>query len=554
MGDIRKKSYNFAVAKIVNENMRETTDGQAKYGNQTIHLILYIAALAITLAGCTNKAAKASQERNRRTQPGDTLYTKKRAMDVYDYDPVRALQIIDSAVIVGNLSKMQGDMLRASVYSNTVAGARLDSFLQKQAWPRVEEGIRFDSARVIGERLLAHDSIHADLLLQQDVLEILVSAARQHKDTLLWLQRAQQLVEVCHRQGEEAEPEALRTEAEVGAALCRMGQREQGMARLDSVLTIFDSQDHRQFNWLDAYIVASKRKLKAMNDTGKDLEALPLALRVIDRLDDYEQHPQDYHDGTYHEPQNATDRDDYISFYRSQIQAFITAVHASLGQQGSMEDTYEQIERSILDATAREHLARYRALEQQMRLQEEKRHSQLMTIIAIVSVVSLLLILFFAAYVCFQSRRIKLKNQVLIRQINQSLSKEPTPSCGLSAAASSGEADDTAVLFSMIDRCIRSERLYANGNIQRQDVCDRFNIRREVLNQLLATHADGQSFPAYINGIRLTEACRLLKDEPTKTVVAIADEVGLSPRYLRRLFVEQYGVRPTEFREQQEQS
>ena len=39
-----------------------------------------------------------------------------------------------------------------------------------------------------------------------------------------------------------------------------------------------------------------------------------------------------------------------------------------------------------------------------------------------------------------------------------------------------------------------------------------------------------------------------MKEEPSKTVVAIADEVGLSPRYLRRLFFEQYGVTPTEYR------
>ena len=272
-------------------------------------------------------------------------------MDVYDYDPLRALQIVDSAVIVGNLSEVQGDLVRAIVYSKTLAGAQLDSFLQKRApgSQPFSEGVRFDSARVIGERLLTYDSIRADLPLQQDVLEILVGAARQHKDTLLWLQRAQQLVEVCHRQGDDAEPEALRTEAEVGAALCRMGQRERGMAQLDSVLAIFENHEHRQFNWLDTYVVTSKRKLKAMSDAGRDLEALPLALRVIERLDDYEQHPQDYHDGTYHEPKDDTERDDYIRFYRSQIQAFITAVHASLGHQGSVEETYQQIERTILE-------------------------------------------------------------------------------------------------------------------------------------------------------------------------------------------------------------
>ncbi|MBQ9645795.1 MAG: AraC family transcriptional regulator [Prevotella sp.] len=512
----------------------------------------FILCTLLTLAGCMGKSPQTAEED---MQSQDTTYTEQAVMTVYDYDPVRALQIVDSAVIVGNLSPVRGDLVRAIVYSKTLAGARLDSFLQRQdvGGRPFREGVRFDSARVLGERLLAYDSIRADLAFGQDVLEILVGAARQHKDTLLWLQWAQQLVEVCHRQGDEAKPEALRTEAEVGAVLCRMGQYEQGMARLDSVLAIFESHEQWQFNWLDAYVVTSKRKLRAMSDAGRDLEALPLALRVIERLDDYEQHPQDYHDGSYHEPKDDTDRDDYIRFYRSQIQAFITAVHASLGHQGSVEDTYQQIERNILDATAREHLTRYRALEQQMLRQQAESRSQMMAFAAIASVSGLLVILLFATYVYFQNRRIKQKNQVLIRQINQSLSKEAAMPRE-QEMGSSGDADNTAALFATIDRCIRSERLFANANIQRQDVCDRFNIRREVLNQLLASHTDGMSFPAYINSIRLSEVCRLLKDEPTKTVGAIADEVGLSPRYLRRLFVEQYGVTPTEFREQREQS
>ena len=213
-----------------------------------------------------------------------------------------------------------------------------------------------------------------------------------------------------------------------------------------------------------------------------------------------------------------------------------------------MEATFERLEKIIVDATTREHIARYHAMEQQMLRQQAENHSRMMTIIATTSISSLLLILFFAMYVSFQNRRIRQKNQVLIRQMNQSLNIEPTPVPKPSMAEPSADADDTSALFRTIDHCIRSERLYANANIQRQDICDRFNLRREVLNQLLTTQAGGQSFPNYINGIRLSEACRLLREEPTKTIVAIADEVGLSPRYLRRLFFVQYGVTPTEYR------
>lgn len=91
-------------------------------------------------------------------------------------------------------------------------------------------------------------------------------------------------------------------------------------------------------------------------------------------------------------------------------------------------------------------------------------------------------------------------------------------------------------IFNDIDQKIRNEHLYKNVNLQRQDVCDRFGISRHNLNDLLAEHADGLSFPQYINSIRLEEAFHLLRDEPTKTISAIAAEVGFTPANLREQF------------------
>ena len=503
--------------------------------------VFLVAASIITLmTGCTGRVDTKQVQ-----QPQDTTYTQQAAMKVYDYDPVRALGIIDSAVIVGNMSQVWADCLRSRIYSWSVMGQTIDSLLHGP------EGVRFDSARVIGERLLTHDSLKANIGMHQDVLEVLVYVARQQQDTARWLRRSQELVEVCHRQGDNAEPEALRTEAEVGAVLCAMGQRERGMARLDSVIDILDSREHRQFNWLDATVIALKRKIGVLNDERKYVEMLPLARRIIDRLDDYERHPQDYHDGTYREPTDSTQRADYIHFYRTQAQGRLTAAYAALGEQGSMEDIYEQIERSVRNVTAREHLARYHALVQQMHRQEAESRSRMMTFVAIASVSGLLVILLFAAYLYFQKRRIQQKNRVLAKMIESGQGTVSAPNDEkTSAEANSSIFTIHSSLFKEIDTAIRSERLYANATFQRQDACEHFNIRREVLNQLLTDYADGQSFPAYINSIRLSEACRLLSEQPAMTVNAIAEEVGLTPRNLRRLFVDQYGMTPTEFRKQ----
>jgi AraC-like DNA-binding protein len=47
----------------------------------------------------------------------------------------------------------------------------------------------------------------------------------------------------------------------------------------------------------------------------------------------------------------------------------------------------------------------------------------------------------------------------------------------------------------------------------------------------------------------LEEALHLLRDEPTKTISAIAAEVGFTPANLREQFKRKYGVTPGEYRQ-----
>ena len=81
---------------------------------QTVHLILLAAVGAVMMAGCTGREAQPSKESQ---QPQDTVYTQQAAMAVYGYQPERALEIVDSAVIVGNISEVWADVNRARIYS-----------------------------------------------------------------------------------------------------------------------------------------------------------------------------------------------------------------------------------------------------------------------------------------------------------------------------------------------------------------------------------------------------------------------------------------------------
>ena len=116
------------------------------------------------------------------------------------------------------------------------------------------------------------------------------------------------------------------------------------------------------------------------------------------------------------------------------------------------------------------------------------------------------------------------------------------------AKAERPSAKDEA-LFRSIDTAIREERLYANPSLQRQDILDRFNLRRQTLNDLMAAFANGSSFPAYINGIRLDEAVRLLREEPGMTISAVAEAVGHALPNFRVQFKQRYGMSPAEYRD-----
>lgn len=501
-------------------------------------LILCIVAAIIT--GCTGKNPQTSKDRS---QAQDTAYTQEAAMKVYDYDPVRALRIVDSAVIVGNMSDWQADKNRARIYSQTRLRERLDSLMH---WPA---DARLDSARAIGERLLRHDSVRNRLEEQQDVLEILAYTARLQEDSLTWLQRSRQLVEVCRRQG--AETEALRNEAEVGAALCRMGQPDAGMAKLDSVIDKLQLENPFRFNELDALVIALKRKIGVMTATGQAAEILPLARRIVTVLDDYEQHPDRYHDGTYREP-TADRREDYIRFYRTLAENFIATAYADLGKSGDMQATFERLENIIIDAETREHLARYHALEQQMEAKRQKARANSIRLQAVGIFIIALMAICFVVVVFRKNRNIRQKNRILAQQLTELYDNTRPEEIKEFTLHSSLNAED--LYHHIRDEVIRLQ-LYTDPGFGRQSVIERFHLTKDQAGRVFSQGSEHNSISAFINECRLDHARRLLISRPDMSIADIATASGFGVRTtFTRSFKAKYGLTPTEFREQQEQS
>ena len=268
-----------------------------------IELFILVLTLSAIIACSGRKSTKHG------SPSSDTLYTERAVLDIYDSLPERALLILDSAVIVGNMPDYRADMLRAKVYCSSC------------------EEAQYDSAIIIGERLMRNDSALANPELQEDVLNILVYACRLRHDDERALYWATQLSR-HHRQCGET-TEALRTDAEIGRFLVALGEQQKGLARIDSVIS--ELEDKRKFNELDATIIALKRKAESCFEKGRLAEMIPAANRMLELLADYEQHPDDYHDGTYREP-TEEQRPGYIDFYRGKAYGYLAM--ASLGEKG----------------------------------------------------------------------------------------------------------------------------------------------------------------------------------------------------------------------------
>ena len=107
--------------------------------------------------------------------------------------------------------------------------------------------------------------------------------------------------------------------------------------------------------------------------------------------------------------------------------------------------------------------------------------------------------------------------------------------------------DAQLTLFNKLNDIIVADKLFLQPGFTRFQAASLINIQPRQLSSLFKQYADG--FPDYINRLRLDHAVLLLKTKPNYTIEAIASECGFQSRQtFHRLFVERFGMTPTDFR------
>ena len=128
-----------------------------EYLKQGVHLIIFAALMV--LAGC-------SDGKSVRQLPhlGDTPYQTDSILVTTITNPERALTLLDSALLLGNISEYRGQFIRAKIYSKSLV-------VQQQ-----------DSAIILCKSLLSHDSVRNEPTDKMNIFDMLIAISRIRHD------------------------------------------------------------------------------------------------------------------------------------------------------------------------------------------------------------------------------------------------------------------------------------------------------------------------------------------------------------------------------------
>lgn len=573
------------------------------------HGILYV-ILALFAVSCANTDSDVKYE----PQPGDTIYTDKAVLAIFDRNPERALLMLDSAVIVGNMDADLAQMLRAKVLCQSTAD------------------LNFEEALHICEALMESDFVD-NPANRENVLDLLITITRRRGDNEQWIRWSTEKVELCRQQGDETE--ALRTEAEIGFSLAKLGEEERGLAKISGVIGALDEQRH--FNEMDACIIALKRKINILDILNRPESTIPLAQRIIEKIDDYREHRDDYADDSYRLPPNDEQFYRYCSFYTAQANCFLAEAYADLGQDDTARyylslfeesdygksfsgrmmasntwfvlgdydkmlaiydvadarlgnDTmnhdfsvmlynraiaaeasgdyqtaigywhrYENIKKTLdrkqQEGQAYHYAARYKLQEERMNTEREQAKAKNNESLAWAGFILVILSVGFIIRLLIQRRAIKRKNRVLTEQMMESMryKKEINNNSTLQTSNSQLQTQDVDEL--------NDEQLfdYLSNIIRNEKLFLNQNFGRQMLmdrfhineRRIGAAFSCCEGLPDFIRDLRLEYACQLITDHPEMSISDVATASGFSNlTVFGRDFKRKYEVTPTYFRSQ----
>lgn len=129
------------------------------------------------------------------------------------------------------------------------------------------------------------------------------------------------------------------------------------------------------------------------------------------------------------------------------------------------------------------------------------------------------------------------------------------PSAGIPLKDESPETDvaggdidpDLRLLFERVEYEIISKELFLRPELSRDELMKLLRIPKNKFAPLFKLNT-GLKYPQYINKLKMEYAAKLLQEQPDYSMEAIAQSCGMSGTTFYRLFYENYGMTPLDYR------
>ena len=255
-----------------------------------LYILLLAAAMAV--AGCASGGADEAA-------CSDTEYTEATAMSIHLTEPERALAIIDSAVIVGNLSWPRAEYLKAVTQYGGLDNTPL--------------------ARQTCLDLIEHKEALADTLTLEQTYILLSSIEKSSGNYAAVIRYATEASRLAHTLGHYQFVGKM--EGYIAHAQALTGHTDEGIERLQGV--IGELRQMNTFDGVTSYHSASKNLIHILNENSRFDEMVSVCEAMLNRYDELEQHPE-----RFIIDKEGFDPAEFVDFARGQTLAFLTIAYA----------------------------------------------------------------------------------------------------------------------------------------------------------------------------------------------------------------------------------
>lgn len=246
-------------------------------------------------------------------------YSEESAMAHYLVEPDRALEIIDSALLIDNITPQRADYLRAIIYSssnNTQEGFRIcQRLIDDESWKSLP-----DSEDVIS--------------FQVDLYRLMATMATEQGNNLAAIRYAKEGIALSHGVdkllGDEAD-----FMSRMGYVLCKIGQTEEGLKHIERAKALAESDN--TWSSLVSYFNNAKKINNVLNSLQRFDEEKSEVFEALTRLESLRTHISDF---MYVPEAIASDSlalEEFIQFFEVQFYCYLTNIYANTSRPDSAQ-------------------------------------------------------------------------------------------------------------------------------------------------------------------------------------------------------------------------